>query len=506
MRLILLPKRYFFRNIGVILMPILLASCANLFAPDVSPQAVVQAVKVSEAWQSPLPHGGDVKKLKDFWAQFDDALLVELIAAAQKNSPTLSAATLRIAQARATRIDAKADLLPTVDGSASMTKALQQPVVPISGQSTFLQGVAKSKQGQMQSAWEIDLFGGNRALLEAAKKREQASKSQWHDANVSVAVEVANAYFNQRFCQMHTQLFEDDLASHAKTVGIIEKLKQAGFSSKHDLHVAQAATNEARAQLVQQQKSCEIFLKELVALTQWQEATLREKLKQQTFKAKADATLFAVQSLPAEVIRQRPDIDLAESEVYALANEIQYAKAQRYPKISLNGYIGYTKLTQGGFEANGKVWSLGPLSMTLPIFDGGRRKANVETALARYEDAAVNYRHKVFVAVKEVESAMVTLSNTTPRFEALKQARQDYDAALNLTKRRYETGFSTLLELEDESRNLLKVKTAHVDLLNERYQAWLSLYRSVGGGWERAANVAQTSESAESHLNLKSQN
>jgi NodT family efflux transporter outer membrane factor (OMF) lipoprotein len=479
-------------------LPMLLSACAGLSGPAKAPEASIKDVQVSSTWQSPLPHGGDTKNLKDFWSQFNDALLVELITAAEKNSPTLSAATLSIAQARATRIDAKADLLPTLDSNTSATKGLQQPVVN-AGQSAFLQGVAQSKQTQLQSSWELDLFGGNRALLEAAKKREQASKSQWHDAKVSVAVEVANAYFNQRFCQMQTKLFEDDLASHAKTVNIIEKLKQAGFSSKHDLHVAQAATNEARAQLVQQQKSCDILLKELVALTQWQETTLREKIKQQSFTAKADDSLFAIQSIPAEVIRQRPDIDLAESEVYATASELQNAQAQRLPKVNFSGNIGYTRLTQAGFDANGKVWSLGPISLTLPIFDGGRRKANIHVAEAKYQHAADNYRQKVFVAVKEVESALVTLSNTAPRFDALKQAMQEYDAALNLTKSRYEAGFATLLELEDERRNLLKVKTAHLELLNERYQAWLNLYRSVGGGWERPAKVVQTSPQTGSH-------
>lgn len=452
-----------------------------------NPKKTVQESKVANAWNAALPHGGSLENLSNFWGQYEDPLLLELIASAQQVSATIATANTRIADARTKRITTRASVLPTLDANVSATRSQQA-----GGQSGFNVGTTDSYLASVQAAWEIDILGANKVLMAAAERREQASKSAWHDARVSVAAEVATSYFNQRFCEMQTALYAADAKSKSETVRLTEIAFKAGFSAQGTLTLAQASMADAKQQLKSQQAQCDVSLKELVALTGWEEALLRQKLMQSPFKLNNQAHFFSILEVPASVIAQRPDIDQAESELVLAMADVKSAQVARLPRVSLSGSIGWQRFTSAGFTSNGETWSIGPLTITLPLFDGGKRKANQALAEVKYEEQAMLYRSKLRTAIQEIETALINLQSTQLRAADLEAAIYQYQQALVATEHRYKAGFANLIEVEESRRYALQAELNQVSLRQARNNAWINLYRAVGGGWQPNDTLSMT--------------
>lgn len=485
-----------------------LSGCASLdflkldiLKNKASPKETIAATKIAPAWQAPLPHGGELSQLETFWNQYQDPLLVELIDKAQAESVNIATASTKIAEARASRVSALSSLLPTLDTKFSSSKALQQPAIsstsaaaiPITSGQSGGQAAAFAFGGQAitttqigaQAAWELDLFGANRGLLKAAQAREKAAQAGWHDARVAVAAELATSYFNQRFCQLQLAINQNDAKSRAESARVTEISYKAGFSASGAYQLALASAADAAQQAKAQQAQCDLGIKELVALTDLDETAIRQKLSATSFGTNENnQALFSISELPATIIAQRPDIISAEADLMSAAAEVKNTQVQRLPKVSLNGSIGWMRLSGQGFKGEGEVWSLGPISITLPIFDTGKLRANVDTAEAKYAEAAANYRSKVRYAVKEVEDALVNLHASTERQTDVQTALAGYKASLVATEQKVSAGFANLIELEENRRYALQAQTNQVNILKDRNNAWIALYRAAGGGWQ----------------------
>ncbi|GIZ53810.1 efflux transporter outer membrane subunit [Noviherbaspirillum aridicola] len=443
----------------------MMAACAGLTAPP--PQQAVPA-----QWQAPLPHNGSVSDLSRWWEQQGDPILVQLIAAAQEASPTIAAARSRMIQAQTVRTAAGAALVPSLDATGSVGRTSAQPPQPL----------GTTSQAALQTAWEIDVFGARRASRNAADARLEGAQAGWHEARVTVAAEVASQYFGLRACRRQLAIAESDAASRSEIARLSELSARAGFQAPANAALARASAAEGNARLLQQRAQCEIELKSLVALTAIAEPALRAGLDGGDVSPEA-AQAIAIENLPAAVLAQRPDLFGAEREVAAAAFEVAGAHAQRYPRLSLSGSVGIANLRGGGMNADLDTWSVGPLALSLPLFDGGRRAAEVEAARARYEEAAANYRARVRQAVREVEEALVTLHSTAARSADVLTAAEGYRSSFNAAESRYRNGLASLIELEESRRTLLAAETAVVTLERERRAAWISLYRAAGGGW-----------------------
>ncbi len=469
-----------------------LAGCA---APMASPQPVPE---IPTQWQAPLPHQGSLTDLSQWWQQQGDPLLVALIESAQQQSPTVATAASRIAQARASRTTAGAALLPTLDANLSASREPVQTVIAPGSPPPDV--VATTITGGLQAAWEIDLFGANRASRDAAQARLDGAQAQWHDARVSVAAEVANLYSSLRSCERLLQISQADAASRGETARLAELAAQAGFQAPAAAALARASAAEGRGRATQQRALCDIDIKGLVALSGWQEPDLRSKLP----VAGADIQDFApvsVASVPAQALGQRPDIFNAEREVAAASADLGSAQAQRYPRLTLRGSIGALRYRAAGMTFDTDTWAIGPLALSLPLFDGGRSAANVASAEARYVEAAALYRSKVRQAVREVEEALVNLQSTAQRSDDAKVASEGYRASFKGTEARYQSGLASLVELEDARRTALAADTALASLQRERRAAWVALYRAMGGGWnatDTALNNATPTAAASS--------
>jgi len=448
----------------------LLAACATP-PPPPSIETIAPA-----QWYAPLPHEGQLVELSRWWAQFNDPLLTELIDAGQQVSPTLAAAQSRLAQARAARTVNGAALLPSLDANASAARGRQDLTLP----------VGNSLSAGLQAGWEIDLFGGNRAARNAAQARLEGAQASWHVARVSVASETAGTYVSLRACEAQVEQSQADATSRAESSRLTELAAKAGFQAPATAALARASAAQSNSLLVAQRAQCDLSVKALVELTGLDEPALRARLASATARV-PEPVQIGVQAVPGAVLNQRPDLYAAARDVVAASADVSQSQANRLPRITLAGSLGVTRLESSSASASGSTWAIGPLAVTLPLFDGGARRANVDAARARYDEAALVYRSKLRGAVREVEEALVQLQSTDARSADARVAAEGFEQSLQANEALYKNGAASLFQLEDARRSAVQARSALIDLQRERVTAWISLYRALGGGWDASA-------------------
>jgi len=446
-------------------------------------------------WHVPLPHDGAVTLMAEWWKRLDDPLLVDLISAAQAESPDIASAAARISEASADRIAAGAAMIPNLNGNLQaqrgntlMQAAPNQPLTPMT-----------TLQAGLSSSWEIDLFGGLAASRDAAQAQLEGAQARWHEARVSVAAETAKSYFEERACQGQLKVQQSDTRSRNDTARLTDLAANAGFQAPADAARARATAADGNARLVQQRTQCALLRKALVAITGMDATALDARLDAAALTPAAPAAVV-IASVPAQALAQRPDVFAAERAVAAASASAGAEQAKRLPRLSLTGNIGVMQLRLGGFQQTLNTWTLGPLALDVPIFDGGTRAANAEAARARYDESVAQYRSTVRQAVREVESALLSLQGSHDRYSDAQDAVNYSQRSFAATQARFDSGLASLFELEDARRQLFVAQTTLVGLQRERAEAFVTLYRAMGGGWQRpqgdAAPVAAASTSS----------
>lgn len=460
---------YPFRRVLSVLAVSTLAACASppaQKAPD-------PASRPPLTWQATLPHAGSVERLSDWWRQLGDPALAALIDAAQASSPSVAAASARIAGARAPLVLADAQLNPSLNVAANASRARNDPSMPV----TSSLGLG------LQSQWEIDLFGRNQATRDAARARLDGATAGWHEARVAVAAELGQTYTALRACEAQREQTALDTRSRAETARLTDLAAKAGLQASASAALANASAAQGRSLLTQQTAQCELLIKALVSLTALEEPALRALIASGSARLAQPAGI-RVPSVPAEALAQRPDVAAAERELLAAGYEVQANLALWKPRISLSGNIGAARTLVMGNSTDGTTWSIGPLTVSLPILDGGVRQANLEAAQARVGEARSAYAARLRTAIREVEESLVNLESTAARAQDAQAAADNFATSLKAAQARYQGGFGTLFELEDARRSALLAQSALIDLRRERTTAWISLYRALGGGWQ----------------------
>jgi len=433
------------------------------------------APAAADGWQARLPHDGAQADLARWWSQFDDAALDAFQAAAQRESGSLAQAATRIAQARAAAIAAGAAGLPSLELTGGASRGT------INVGTTIL--VATQLRATAQANWEIDLFGRVAREREAATARLDQRTAEWHDARVSVAAEVASQYLQYRYCEALVAIAQADAGSRAETATVTGRAASAGFQAPANAALSRASAAEAAARLTAQRAECEVSVKALVALTGLAEADVRERLARTSGRLPVPRA-FEVRTVPADLLAQRPDLAAAERALAAASADVGAAEGDRYPRLSLAGSIGPLRLETGQVSATLTTWSIGP-SVSLPLLDGGRRRANVEAARVAYAAAEADYRAKARQAVREVEEALVRLQSATDREADARTASEGYRAAFVAAEVRWRNGLATVLELEESRRLRLNADSTLAAVQRDRVAAWVQLYRALGGGWTK---------------------
>lgn len=445
----------------------LMAGCAAV-GPDYR-EPVAQA---PAQWAATLPHDGRVDNLTDWWTQLDDPVLTRLQQAAGSDSPTLAVAWGNIEVARATLASARAGSVPTVSIGASASRARQQDVA-----------LATTRSVSSDASWEVDLFGKVRRSVESANAQLQARQGDWHDARVSLAAEVATTYVQYRGCGLLVQAYEQQLRSINETARATESLVRAGLAPTSDAALASATQASTTSSLLEQRAQCELRVTSLGNLTGLQDAELRFLLKGGG-PVVPDGPGLAVQAVPAQVLKQRPDVAASERALAASSANIGVAQANLYPSLTLGGSIGLSAAAAGSFTS----WSFGP-SLSLPLLDGGARRAAVVSARASYEVAYAQWRDTVRNAVTEVEKALVELEKTGQRALQAERAAQEYRRYLVASQAEQRAGTISLLTFEDVRRQALSAQIESISLQRDRVVQWIALYKALGGGWDPESPV-----------------
>lgn len=432
------------------------------------------------AWQGPRPHGGQTLEMLRWWARFDDPTVGRLVALAEADSPDLTVAWASIEKARATLSSVRGGGLPslTTTADASRTRSAGR--------------VLTSRSAEFDASWEIDLFGKIRRNAEASEARVVARTADWHDTRVSLAAEVADTYVQWRACGLLADAYERELKSNAQTELATSASVRAGLTASADEALASASLASAQSSLLDQRAQCDVLVKALVSLTGRDEPALRVLLADAPAGIPEPARL-AVASVPVDVLRQRPDLASLERELAAASAEIGAAQAALYPSLSLSGAIGVSANGVSGLSGSSGApaigWSFGP-SISLPIFDGGQRRASVRSAEAAYLSAFASYRQGVRRIVKEVEQALVNLDGAASRTEQATTAERQYRNYFLATESNWRAGNVSLLTLEEARRLALSAEIQRITLQRNRVQYWIALYKAAGGGWQ-PGQVAQ---------------
>jgi multidrug efflux system outer membrane protein len=443
-----------------------LGGCATV-GPDYTEPAPAAAA----VWQAPLPHGGSVTALGDWWSQFNDPVLTTLQRSAESGSPTLAKAWANIEKARATLASAGASGLPGASGQASVTRGTQQTGA-----------VATARSAGLDASWELDLFGKVARSTESARARVQARENDWHDARVSLAAEVADTYVQYRACGLLADTYAQELASMNETAKATESLVRAGLSASTDASLSRASLASTTSAGLAQRAQCELLVKSLVNLTGTDEAGLRLQLSQGSTGVPQPAGL-AVQGVPAQALRQRPDLASRERELAAASADIGVAQADLYPSLSLSGSVSVSAI---GLASALTSWSFGP-ALSISLFDGGRTRAAVDSARASYEAAYADWRQTVRTVVKEVEQSLVRLDSAAKRTEQSERAAQEYRRYLVGAEAQWRAGTISLLTLEESRRQALSAQIELIGLQGDRVAYWVALYKALGGDWQPAS-------------------
>jgi len=458
---------------------LLLAGC-SVFAPPVAmPDKTPPPLAAPPAWLAPPPPADAKATLRDWWAQFNDPVLLEMIDAAQAASPNVAAASSRIEQARASSVAAGALLLPALNANASGSAGRTDLATPRLSFASV----------NLQASWELDLFGANQAGRDAALARLQSAQASLADVRIAVAAETAASYNALRGCEAVVVQTEADTLSRAETARVTELAAKAGLFAPANAALARASAAQGRSLLAGQKAQCELLFKSLVALTALDDAELRRRLAPRQALLPVPAGI-AVQSVPAAALMQRPDLLVAERQIVAAAEDTAQSQALRYPRVAITGSVGPAWLRVQDISTTGTLWTIGPVQVSLPIFDGGTRVANVVAARARYDEAVSAYRGLVRTAVREVEGALITLDASTRRIEDTKVSIEGFEASLKAADARFRGGLGSLFDLEDARRSALLARSTLVELQREQVAAWINLYRALGGGWSPEQDLA----------------
>jgi len=468
---------------------------------------------------------------RDWWRLFDDPTLNTLVEEALTANQDLKAAMARVAQARASARSVKSSFYPVVtmapsatrshtpgsDTSDSLTDKLSEVSSTIGQVSSIVEQINALTDGTSTStgtgtgtgmttgtsstdtsipaetstqiqipfdfSYEIDMWGRVRRSYEAARAELQASVYEFEVVRQTLLADLAKNYFNLRAYDAQDEILARNLALYQEQVDLTGSQYQAGLIDETDVLQAQVQLESTRVQAADVQR---------------QRADLEHAIAILLGRAPAEFSLDAQPltgtppnipaGLPADVLRQRPDVAEAEQNLVAACAEIGVAQADFYPSVRLTGSLSFqnAKLTNIA-DWDNRSWSFGP-SISIPIFKGGELKASLKQAKARYDELEATYRNEVLSAFSDVEDSLTDLhlrgSGADAQAKAVAAARE----YVRMTQIQYQTGITDYLHLVTAEQTLLTNELSDVGLLNQRMISTVLLIKALGGGWNPAVS------------------
>ncbi len=458
-----------------------LAGCSLPAAgPDYRRPETPAASSYRDASAEPLRDVGD-RIATEWWRDFGDPELDRLVADALKENQGLKAALARVEQARALVGEARSAYLPTVGATGLASREQTSETTT----NRFPTSLTTTYRLPLTLSWELDLFGRVQRLNDGARANFRATHELAEATRLAVAAETASVYFALAATDQEERIVGDTLALQKEMLTLVEARRDAGRAS--DLAFEQArlavATSEADLAAVANRRSA---LRNGLAVLLGKPAPAFEIGERPQLK---DTLPSIPAGLPSDLLLRRPDLAAAESGLKAANAQVGVAKSAFFPAISLTGSAGYASAELDGlFQRDSRAWSIGP-SIYLPLFQGGRNRANYQRSQAAYEEAVAGYRQSILVAMREVQDALTASQRLAEQSEAIARAVVSARRARELAEARYLAGGTSYLEVVDAQHTALAVERRAAALAGQRWVTRVSLIRALGGGWERPASL-----------------
>jgi multidrug efflux system outer membrane protein len=457
----------------VLSMAAALGACTTI-GPNYQPPAA----NAPAAYRAAAPAAG-AELQRDWWLMFGDAQLNALEAQALQSSPTLAAAAARIERSRAVFGATQADRLPRADASANAgglrtsAKATTTPV--LQGRPVVFEGETFGLSAGI--SWELDLWGRVKRQAEAAQAQLDASTLDAAAARVALTADVAAAYWQWRALADEATALQRLRDSRAKAFRVAQTRFDAGSSTMQDLERVRAELAAADADVADLPRRQALVLNQLAALT----GQAAAELKLRAAPLVAPPAIRA--GLPSELLQRRPDLAQGLAQLHAATAQVGVAEAAFYPSIKLTGSFGYASEDLGALlSAPARLYNFGP-SISLPILEGGRNKANLAAAKAQVDESLAAFRGRMLQALREVDDALAELQGRAAVVDAQNRTLASSSQALSVARSRYDQGAVSYLDVTEAERTPLATERALAQVRGAQWAATAQLVKALGGGW-----------------------
>jgi multidrug efflux system outer membrane protein len=462
--------------LSVALGALALAGCA--VGPDYHrpATAVTEQWKAPPPWKEAQPREAEIKE--NFWELFDDPVLNNLEVQTTTNNPDIRAALARVDEARAVARVSRADLMPGVDFDPYYNRArysANRPLPPGSSRAGF---TANDFVLPMDLSYEVDLWGRVRRSFRAARNQAQASAADFQNVLLALRADVAVTYFALRSVDVDRRVLRDTIVLRRKNLTLVQSLHEGGAASALDVARADTELATAEADLAGydlRRAQLENALGTYCGISASAFALAEDQRLSRPPEIPA--------GLPADLLERRPDVAEAERSMAAANEGIGIAKAAFFPAVRLTAAAGIESADlKSLFNWESRIWNFGP-SVDLPIFEGGRVRADLARARAAYDEAVARYRSQVLVAFHEVEDGLVGVRLLRDQLDAQTRAVAAAQKAADLSRNRYKEGLVSYFDVVDAERTLLDNQLLADDLNGQVLATSVVLIKALGGGW-----------------------
>lgn len=421
-----------------------------------------------------------------WWAAFDDALLTRFISLALEQNLDIAQAAARVAQGRASLRYAEAALLPAGNASVTAARAYQSVETPLGQVINAAPGFDRSGsayEANLGASWEIDVFGGLQRGQEAARAEYEASAAGVVAIRLAVAAHTADVYVTIRGLQSRIAIARQQVATRRQLLDLVRLQYEKGVAAELQVNQAEGSLTQAEAQLPVLETGLDSAMNALDVLLGAQPGTWRAELA--ALAPVPVAPGLAETGTPADMIRRRPDLIVAERRLAAANARIGAAISEYYPKFSLAALVGSaTAIGSGNVFSGDASQAQGVLGLRWRLFDFGRVDAQIAAARGAEAEALAAWRLSVLRAAEDVENAFSALVKREAQVGILARGEAAVARARENSLAAYQGGVVSLIEVLNADDNLLQVRDAKAQAQTEAARAAVASFRALGGGWE----------------------
>ena len=424
--------------------------------------------------------------LQAWWSGFDDPLLARFITLALEQNLDIAQAAARVAQARASLRLADAALLPSANVSAQGARAYQSVETQLGQVLDATPDFDRSGnyyEANVGASWEVDVFGGLRRSREAARAEYQASEAGAVATQLAVAAQTADVYVTMRGLQARIAIAREQADTRRQLLTTVKLQYEKEIAAELQVRQAEGSLAQVEAQIPVLDAGLDAAMNALDVLLGTQPGTHRAELTPVAAIPMAPGISDA--GAPADIIRRRPDLIVAERHLAAANARIGVAVSEYYPKFSLAALLGSaTALSSHNLFTSGASQHQSVLGLRWRLFDFGRVEAQIAAARGKTAESLAAYRLAVLKATEEVENSFSALVNREAQVDILTRGESSLSRARESSLGAYKGGVVSLIEVLDADSNLLQVQDAKAQAQTEAARAAIASFRALGGGWD----------------------